>query len=230
MIFHDIAQGSGEWEQARIGIPTASEFDRVVTPLGKLSKSKTTKSFMHALIAEKLLNRPLKSLEGLEWAERGKELEAEAARFYVGITGTEVLHGGFFTTDDGEAGASPDRRIGNDGLLEIKCPAPNTQIGYMDDGFDREYFPQLQGQLFVTERRWVDWFAYSPEMPPVLIRVYRDEDYITLLREALQVFVTEKQAMEERIRAKGFFATREKLVNAREALQDPHYYEALHGG
>ena len=96
---------------------------------------------------------------------------------------------GFVTTDDGMVGCSPDRLVGEVGLLELKCPAPQTQVAYLvDRAVDAKYKPQTQGQLFVTGREWVDVFAYHPELPFVPVRTERDEVFIKCLEALLQSF------------------------------------------
>ena len=81
---------------------------------------------------------------------------------------------------------------GSDGLLEIKVPAESTHVGYLiTKAVDAEYFPQVQGQLWVSERQWLDIMSYHPEMPPALIHVERDEDFIRILSAAVTTFSEE---------------------------------------
>jgi hypothetical protein len=185
----------------RLGIPTASEFPKIVTPTGKLSEQ--ARKYAHLLVAEQLLGRPLISLDELEWVARGKELEPEAARLYEFDRDVDTEPVGFLTTDDGRIGASPDRLVGKPGVLEIKAPAPQTHVGYVLDGFAEKYKPQVQGQLLVSDREWCDWMSYHPELPPIIDRVHRDEVFIGRLRDALNVFCDMLDAMRERTRSIG---------------------------
>lgn len=205
---YDISQGSDEWAEARRGIPTASEFAKIVTPGGKLSKQ--SRDYAYLLIAEQILGRSLIDLGQLEWVAYGKGMEAEAARWYELERDLDSVPIGFILSDDGRIGCSPDRLVGDGGMLEIKSPAPQTHVGYMINGFSELYKPQVQGQLLVSEREWTDWLSYSPELPPVLERVYRDESYIALLREALDQFCAMKESMLERARALGVDPARER--------------------
>lgn len=200
---HAVLQGSDAWRRLRLGIPTSSCFDKIVTPTGRMSVAKDGKGFSqqarkyaHQLVAETLLGRALDDdLDGLRWIVRGKELEPDAAKLYEMMHGCRTLPIGFITTDDGTVGCSPDRLI--DGLhagLEIKCPAPNTHVGYMVDGFE-DYAAQVQGQLFVAEFEWVDRMAFHPELPPVIVRTYRDEPFIKGLASALDAFLDMKADM-----------------------------------
>ena len=207
MIIHDMPQGSPEWFRVRIGIPTASQAHRIVTPTGKLSKSSRTYAFR--LVAETLLGHSLEAQEETEWMERGRMLESEAVGLYEFHTDVETRKVGFVTTDSGRIGASPDRLlIGQNGAVEIKCPAPQTHIGYMIDGFGLDYIPQVQCQMLVGEFDFVDRVAYHPELPPVIQRTYRDAEYIATLGAALTEFADMLERMLERVRASGYFAER----------------------
>lgn len=181
--FHFVPQYSEQWDRLRIGIPTSSGFDKIITPTGKASAQ--WKKYCHALIAERVLNRRLESFMS-PWMERGHELEADAVGQYELMRKIDTVEIGFVTTDDEKLGCSPDRLVGDDGLLELKVPAPQTQIEYLlEDELVKDYYPQLQGQLFVTGRKWVDIMAYHPEIPPVITRMERDEGYIDCMRMLL---------------------------------------------
>ncbi len=179
MIVHMMAQGSPEWMRARAGIPTSSAFDMIVTPTGKLSTS--AERYMHELLAERMLGRPLVKAITMAMAQ-GSQSEAEARSYYMALREQEVERVGFITNDEGTIGASPDGLVGEDGLLEIKCPQEGTHVRYLMTGqLEMTHKPQVQGQLMVTGRRWVDLLSYSPEMPHALIRIMRDEEYVALL-------------------------------------------------
>lgn len=205
MIIHDVEQGTEAWHQIRRGIPTASRFDEILTPkTGKLSAS--SRKYMYWLIAEKLLNRSLESIDNLEWVTHGRESEPDAVNAYEFQYEVQTKPVGFITSDDLRWGASPDRLIvGENGGLEVKCPAPQTMIGYMLDGFGDAYKVQVQGQMLVAELDWVDRFAWHPEMPPVRIRTYRDDAYIAQLRVALTQFCDEMDVLVEKIKSLGMF-------------------------
>lgn len=188
MIVHDVIQGSEEWRRLRMGVPTASEFHRILTPTGKPSKS--AEPYMLQLLGELLMGRPMDA-PSFPWMQRGTELESDAANWYELQCDVATRVVGFCTTDDGLIGASPDRLVGEDGLLEIKCPAPETHVRYLlfpDRGVDDAYHVQVQGQLYVTERAWCDVVSYHPELPSVIVRVTRDEEYIAKLDAALRAF------------------------------------------
>ncbi len=200
MIVHDVEQGTPEWLRLRLGIPTSSEFGRILTPTGKPSSQ--AEGYLLWLLAEWVTGAPLESPE-TDWMRRGHELEAAAVQSYEFETGREASVVGFVTTDDGMIGASPDRLVDPDGLLEIKCPAPQTHIGYLlSRAVDRAYWPQVQGQLLVTGRAWVDIQSYHPGLPAVIVRVERDENYIGKLDAALRAFVERLLAARVELEAK----------------------------
>ncbi|WP_052402305.1 lambda exonuclease family protein [Muricoccus aerilatus] len=217
MIEHQVEQGSPAWLKLRLGIPTASEMDKIITPkTGELSAS--AKPYAYRLLAEKLLGEPLQSLEGLEWVERGKEMEPAAVRAYEFLQETETRPVGFITTDDGLVGASPDRLwVGKAWGVEIKCPAPQTHIGYLVDGWDVKYRPQVMAQMFVGELEGVDRYSYHPRMPPALEVTSRDEKFIGRLRIALEDFQGMFAELEAKARASGYFEEQKHLRTVAEA-------------
>lgn len=189
MIVHNCAQGSEGWHRLRLGIPTASEFHRIITPTGKLSTQ--AGDYMNRLLAEWALGRPCESVE-THWMEHGSDLEPMAAASFEFETGLETEEVGFITTDDGLIGASPDRLIrGHKRGLELKCPSPQVHIGYMlSRGVDERYKPQVQGQMYVCEFELVYIQSYCPPLRTVIVEVPRDEEYITKMRTALDEFTT----------------------------------------
>ena len=194
MIILDHEQGSEEWLAARLGKPSASCFSRLITATGKPSSS--ADGYINELIAERLTGHS-KPFFTTPWMERGSELEPEAREAYAFISGNDTLEVGFIVDPTFSYGCSPDALIGSEGGLELKCPAPDTHVGYMRDNQAgvKKYWQQIQGCMWVTGRQWWDFFAYHPEMPHVLVRVERDEKYIAKLAEevtkAVNVIKTE---------------------------------------
>lgn len=198
-------QGSREWLKARTGIPTASEFGRIVTPGGALSKS--ADGYMHDLLAERMMDEPLTKAVSFHM-QRGSEHEAEAIAYYEMERGVDTVRVGFCTNDEGTIGASPDSLIGDDGLLEIKVPAPGTHVGYLlsEAGAGDQYKPQTQGQLWVTGRQWVDIMSYNPGLPEALVRFQRDEEYIGRLAAAVSEFSSRLESFTKLFRERGWIS------------------------
>jgi hypothetical protein len=183
----DVIQGSEEWERIRRDVPTASCFDKIITPAkGLLSKS--WKPYALQIIANQLVTvvPPLPTV----WMERGIELEPYAIAAYEAVTGRKTTKVGFVWPDGHERyGCSPDGLIGDDGLIQAKCPKAEKVLEYHDDGtLPVEHKPQVMGELLVTGREWTDFVAYHPELAPFILRVERDEQYILALSEALDEF------------------------------------------
>lgn len=196
-------QGSVEWFDARAFIPTASNFDRIITPTGK--ESTQVDAYANEILAAKIAGKAVTTFEGNMWTERGNELEPEAAAFYEFTKNIQTEVVGFCTNDAGTYGASPDRLVGEDGLLEIKCPAPHTHVSYMLNGkAEQKYIPQIQGQLLITGRKWCDFISYHPEMPSIIIRIERDDSYINELIKFLDKFDELLNKKELTLKEKGY--------------------------
>ena len=192
MKYYPVSHGSEEWFECRRGIPTSSCFDKIITPTGKFSAQ--SEGYAHLLLAEIIMGESLDKFPPSYWMERGAIMEHEAAKLYEFETGYTLDRGGFITDDSGRWGCSPDRRMldksGNViGALEIKCPAPWTHVeNLLKKKIDSKYIPQVQGQAFVGEYQFVDWFSYHPDMPPSLITTNRDEEYIAVMESGLKQF------------------------------------------
>ena len=180
MIVLTCEQGSREWLEARAGIPTSSQFSRIVTPGGKPSAQ--AEGYVAELLAEHFLGPQDDEFMGNEWVERGRVLEPVARRFYafhrdvdptqVGLCLRGVWHKGAEVTDTLGAGASPDALVGDDGLLELKVPMPKTHLLWLARGvLPKQHSMQVQGQLWVTGRAWCDFLSWHPDLPPFLVRV-----------------------------------------------------------
>lgn len=186
MQIHPAPQGSRAWLYARLGIPTASNFHRLLTP-AQLKPSKSADAYLNTLLAEWALGRPMDD-QTSAFMERGHELEEQAARWYSFQNDLEVEEVGLCLTDDGLVGASPDRLVGDDGLLEIKCLSAPEHIAALMGEKDGDHRIQVQGQLLVTGRVWSDLLFFNPVLPSVVVRHERDEAVQAALSEALPLF------------------------------------------
>ncbi len=185
-IYHKCAQYSDEYDRLRLGLPTSSKAERIITPSGMPAKG--WEKYAHHLIAERLLGYPVATFSS-PYMETALTLESSAVEFYEQMNDVKTESIGFVTDNENTVGASPDRLIGEDGLLEIKCPQPQTQVEYLLTGsLGKNYKPQLQSQLMVTGRKWADICAWHPELPPCIMRVERDEEYIACLAALLAEF------------------------------------------
>ena len=166
MKIHDVKQGSEEWFKLRAGIPTASEFGQLLTPLFKVREGEMPKTFVQKKLAEAWMGGPILGFGGSFMMEQGQVVEQEARPFYELTCGEEVTTVGFCTTDDGTVGCSPDGLIGEDGGIEIKCPEPQTHVKYLLNGvLPDDYAAQVHGALFVTGRPWWRFISYRRGFP-----------------------------------------------------------------
>jgi hypothetical protein len=189
MIILNVEQGSAEWFAARLGIPTASQFGRILTPK-TMKLSDQSAGYMQELIAEQLLGQAMDDGGSIGFMQRGEVLERKAVEFYELQRDVETEKVGFVLRDDSRVGCSPDRFVGADGLLEIKCPSAKVHVGYLLDDEGIGYRAQVQGQLWITGRAYVDTLSYNPELPPALVRVHRDEEFIGKLAAAVDQFLS----------------------------------------
>jgi YqaJ-like viral recombinase domain len=200
VIFHDVIQGSPDWYALRRGIPTASNFDRVMTPRTR-QYAKAADSYVAELIGEQMSHYLPEGVESFtsRAMKYGIETEAEARRYYSLHREVEVFHGGFCQTDDKRFGSSPDSLVGDDGVLEIKCPQATAQVLYLLDGNIPDiYLCQVHGHLIVTGRTYCDFLSYHCGLPPLLIRTVPN-DFTAALRAALEEFWVRYVAALEKI-------------------------------
>lgn len=191
----DIEQGGEDWFKARLGIPTASKFATVMAK----GEGKTRSEYMRKLAGEVLTGEPMDSYTNAHM-ERGKAMEDEARDFYAFLHDAEIQRVGFVR--NGQKGASPDSLIGADGGLEIKTALAHIQIErLMKNELPPEHRAQVQGGLWVAEREWWDFVSYSPKLPLLTVRVYRDAAYIAKLAAEVDRFNSELAEMVEKIRA-----------------------------
>lgn len=183
-------QGTEEWLKARLGVPSASNFSKVITTTGKRSTS--FMGYVNALIAERLTGDPT-YVKITEPMERGTSLEDEARAMYQLIEEVDVRQVDFIKHPNMEVGCSPDGLIdtkcdrGLIGGLEIKCPLQGTHVEYLRAGkVPSKYMLQVQGSMFVTGRGYWDFMSYHPKMKPLIVRTYRDDDLINELATHLQ--------------------------------------------
>lgn len=181
-------QGTDKWLKARLGIPTASNFSKIITTKGE--RSDTFRSYAFQVSSEILTTEQEETYKN-EYMQRGNDLEDEARQEYQEETLNLVEEIGFVKHDC--YGYSPDGFIGENGILEIKCPKQNTHMKYLyDDSLPSTYKAQVQGGLLATGRKWCDFVSYNPNFIEgkqlLVVRVERDDGFIKSLEKALTEF------------------------------------------
>lgn len=193
----DVEQKTTEWFAARGGRPTASCFDKLLTTKGEQSKSRI--AYMYKLAAEKVSGVFEEGYQSFSMM-RGNEVEEEARRYYEFTHGVEVQRVGFCVSDCDRYGCSPDGLVGTEGGLQIKCPEAHTHVKYLlDPKLPTDYFQQVQGELYVTGRKWWDFLSYYPGLKPLLIRVTPDAQFHQALGAELNTFCLELEQVIGRI-------------------------------
>ena len=194
----DIEQNSDEWHRARMGIPTSSEFEAILTPGKTKAEQKTRRTYMLKLAGEIITGEPMPSANTKEM-QRGHALEDEARDLYTFQTGADVRRVGFIRS--GRAGCSPDRLVGDKGGLEIKTKFAHLLLDLiLKDEFPEEHKAQVQGALWLTKREWWDIAVYCRNVPLFVKRAYRDEPYIQRLATEVDRFNAELDAIVTEIR------------------------------
>ena len=190
MKIHDVQQGSPQWEALRLGIPTASDFDKLLTPSFAIRTGEMPKTYLHKKLAEKFYGRPMD--EGSTFnMDQGNLLEREAMPWLAFAHDIDPYRVGFCTTDDGRIGCSPDALIGEESGLEIKCPTAPIHLKYLLNGeLPEDYRCQVHGSMYVTGRpRWM-FLSYTRNgLPKLLLTVQRDEAIQAKIHEALTLFL-----------------------------------------
>lgn len=193
--FHyDLIQYSPEWWEQRRGMPSASDFDKVLQPV-KMKPSGSQDAYMNQLVADTAELNPNAFTErgrmGTADMIAGRNAEPEARKWYQMYADLDVKQLGGVETDDGRFWCSPDGEVGGGAGLELKCPKLSTQVEYLrdHDALLYAYRCQVHGQLLVTGWPWVDLVSYAPGLPPVVLRIEPD-DFTLRLAEELESFWT----------------------------------------
>ena len=197
MIVHDVDQNTDDWFALRAGKPTASCFSKLITSTGGVSKSML--AYAEQLGGELFTGKPLDAWEGNIYTERGHEVEPEAVLAYEMIKGLDTQAVGFVTDDAEMYGCSPDRFVGDDGLLEIKClPKKHIEaIRYIQKNgkIPPAYVQQVQGQMYIAERDWCDLMFYHADLPIKIFRCEPDAKIMQSLEDQLIACLAERDAV-----------------------------------
>lgn len=194
MIELHVEQGSRDWFEARRGIPTASQFSRIVTPSGKLSESRY--GYTAELLAEWFggeYGEEVREFWGTKRTEWGRTMEPRAVATYAFMTGRSGERRGLCYRDESRLiAASPDWMCDPDGIAEVKCPSMARHLYYMAmKVVPREYRIQVQGQLWVTGRAWCDFVSFWPSLPLFVRRCEPDPECFAAFDRFLPAFARE---------------------------------------
>lgn len=191
-------QNSDEWIKARLGLPTASSFEKIVTTKGEPSKQR--QKLLYKLTGEIITGVVQESYYNGNMA-LGHEREDEARKLYEFMNDCKVDQVGFCLHYTGLYGSSPDGLVNDNGGFETKNALPHVQAERLDKGWSKaDHFQQVQGNLLVTDREWWDLMSYSRGMKPIVIRFERDENFIKKLDHELKAFAEDLEKLVEKCR------------------------------
>jgi hypothetical protein len=201
VVVHDIPQRSPEWYAVRAGKLTASNF-RIARETLKNGNPTSASNKLAAMVAIERICGYQVSDTFETWAmRRGTELEGEAISHYEIVTGNSVQPMGFVETDCGRLGCSPDGLIGDDGIIEVKAPIDPEKVVSLALGVNpAEYMDQVQGNLWILDRKWCDLIIYTPQLDGVgrglnVSRIVRNDKWITGLEKDLKDFLRRVDAI-----------------------------------
>lgn len=191
-------QGTQAWLNERLGKATASRIGDIMAKT-KSGPSASRQNYAAELIAERLTGA------GGDFyinpaMQRGTDLEPAARDAYSFESGNTVEQVGFIPHPTIEmSGASPDGTVGDDGLVEIKCPGTAKHIATLTGGsIDGKYVTQMQWQMACTGRQWCDFVSYDPRLPVEMQlatrRVPRDDAAIAEMEREVIGFLAEVDA------------------------------------
>jgi putative phage-type endonuclease len=191
----NVEQGTAEWRELRLGHVTASSVADIMAK-GKSGEAESRKKYKTRIVAERLTRQGQESYmnAAMEW---GVEQEPYARMAYEVAANVLVDKTGFWHHPDiAFLGVSPDGLVGDDGLVEIKCPNTTTHLDYiLDDKVPTKYYKQIQCQLWVTGREWCDFVSFDPRLPNrnqlFIKRCPRDNEFIAEMEIAVSEFLEE---------------------------------------
>ena len=187
-------QRTPEWFAKRLGKVTASRIADLMAKT-KTGTGASRANYMAQLVTERLTGTPTEGFQSpaMTW---GIEQEAAARDAYSARMGVLVDEVDFVDHPTMQAGASPDGLVGDNGLIEIKCPNTSTMLEYLEDRtIPTKYRLQIQWQLAVTGRDWCDFVAYDPRLPEhlqlLVIREPRNTDLVVEITHEVNRFLAE---------------------------------------
>jgi len=189
-------QRTEEWFAARLGKVTASKISDVMAQGRGGAPSATRATYRAQLVVERLTGVPYESFRNAAM-DHGTETEPQARATYILNTGRNVAEVGFVPHPTiAMSGASPDGLVGDDGLVEIKCPNSATHIAtLLGAEIDGKYIKQMQWQMACTGRKWCDFVSFDPRLPDemqmIVRRVPQDGAMIFDMEAAVRAFLAE---------------------------------------
>jgi YqaJ-like viral recombinase domain len=202
----EFEQGTPQWFDVRLGIPTASNFGTVMASGTDGEESKTRAQYMRVLAGEILTRKPAEGKIVTAAMQRGKDMEQEAREHYLATRFANLRQIAFMRRKLPSGryfGSSPDGLIGKRKALEIKTMRPDLMIEQLERGAAgvTKHRPQVQGTMLVGDLDEVDLIIFFSGMPVApTVTIYRDETYCREIRRAVEVFDFELNQLVDKIR------------------------------
>ena len=181
MKIYNFEQRTEDWYNIRKGKMTASNAETII------ANGKGLETYIYNLMAEYYSSAEKENYINADM-QRGIDLEPEAKIEFQFYTGLDIKEVGCVELNEYIL-ASPDGLIGDDGLIEIKCP--NDSIYFkllLSNNIKPEYIAQMQMQMYVTDRQYCYFVSYNPnfEKSLYITKINRDEEMIDKLKKGLE--------------------------------------------
>jgi len=174
--------------------PSSDTVKRALRGELTVEPSDTAKRYAADLAFERINGGPFQEPAKAWVLERGHEMEALARMHYEARTQAFVTESGLCVDDDGVFAYSSDGLVDDDGLIEIKAPIDSVKIMAMwRTGDVSEYIHQIQGGMWLTGRKWLDFIMYAPMLAKCgkdlyVKRIMRDDEFIDKMALQLEAF------------------------------------------
>lgn len=195
--FLAIDQLSTEWHAARRGCLTASKISNL------FGRAETREKYVRQVAAERITQEPVENFRGNYWTERGTALEAEARNALSFDLGIEITQTGLCISDISPwFVCSPDGLIGDASPIQIKCPAPQTHVGYVlnPDTLAADYIHQLMAEMVATDRPAIIIASYCPGMRLVTRTVTLTSTKCNAFTESITAALAEIETIVEKVK------------------------------
>lgn len=176
----ELPQGSDQWLKVRLAKFGGTDAQAVAT------NGKGLETKCYEKVGEIITGRPKSNYVNADM-ERGNELEEQARFAYEMLTGQKVTQVGYIELSE-RVGVSPDGLVGEDGMIEVKCPTDANFVRFMvTKKPETKYVWQMQHQMYVADRKWVDFVVFNDNLNKIeIMRVERDEAKIEKIRIGLE--------------------------------------------
>ena len=197
-------QQTPEWFAARLGKATGSRISDIVSKT-KTGYGSSREDYLFQLVVERLtgVNTVSYSSPAMQWGVEQEEYARSAYEAHMGVLVDQV--GSIDHPRIAMSSASPDGLIGDDGMVEIKCPMTKNHLNmFLGQSIAKSYMDQMMWQMAVTGRKWVDYVSFDPRCPAGLQlfiqTIERDNEYIAALEFEVVKFLDEVELKEKDLR------------------------------